>query len=464
MTMGCGRARAGACRLAAVLLLAGAGGAAQATDAPEPAFRPHRFDEDWRGVEAGFLDPIKDIPVAAGASLSIGGQVRERYEFVRNRDFGLDPPADDDYVLHRLLLHGDLRAGDRVRAFVELGSFLSAGRRADPPPTDEAPLSLQQAFLDVTLPLAGIGSVTARGGRQEVSYGSSRLVSVRESPNIRRTFDGGRSLWRFGAGRVDAFFLRPVEPDRQFVANRYDDDIRFWGLYGTVAVPPLPGLAADLYYLGYHRPDAGFAQGTADERRHTLGTRLFGDRDGWDWDLELAYQVGRFGQGDISAWTAAFDGGYTVAAWPLSPRFGLKANIASGDDDLDDETLGTFNALFPRIPYFTEASLVAPANIMDVFPMVTVTPVPGLAVSAGWNALWRQRAADAFYSPPLDAVDGTEGGSRWVGHQSTLEVAWQATRHLAVNLAYVHFEAGATIRRAGGRNVDYVALWTSFRF
>ena len=31
---------------------------------------------------------------------------------------------------------------------------------------------------------------TLRIGRQEMSYGSSRLVSVREGPNVRRSFDG----------------------------------------------------------------------------------------------------------------------------------------------------------------------------------------------------------------------------------------------------------------------------------
>lgn len=454
--------------LAAALLVTAEPLAAQ--EAEPPPFAPHRFNEDWRGVDSGragadFWDPLKNIRLADDVALTLGGQLRERYEYVRNPDFRLqEAPKDDDYFLHRLLLHGDVRVNDTFRAFVEFGNFLSAGRSADPPPTDEAPLNLQQGFADLSVATGERGRGTVRGGRQEVSFGSSRLVSVRESPNIRRVFDGGRAFWQEEETRVDGFFLRPVQPDKSFFANEYDDRIRFWGVYGTTPVAALPGLGVDLYYLGYERPDGAFAQGTENERRHTVGTRLFGDAAGWDWDLELAYQFGSFGQGDIAAWTAALDGGYTADGWPMTPRLGLKANIASGDDDLDDDTLGTFNALFPKIPYFTEASLIAPANIMDVFSSLTLTLLADVAVTVGWNALWRQSSDDAFYAPPLDAIDGTEGGSRWVGHQTMLQVEWQATRNIDVNLAYVHFTAGSTIEKAGGRDVDYVAVWTSYRF
>jgi len=42
-------------------------------------------------------------------------------------------------------------------------------------------------------------------------------------------------------------------------------------------------MSLDLYYLGLHRNDASFAQGTGREHRHTIGARLFGTRTGFDW-------------------------------------------------------------------------------------------------------------------------------------------------------------------------------------
>ncbi|MCR2572501.1 alginate export family protein, partial [Salmonella enterica] len=75
---------------------------------------------------------------------------------------------------------------------------------------------------------------------------------------------------------------------------------------------------------------------------------------------------------DIRAWTLATDTGLRWTELPLQPRLGLKADIASGDGNLHDGRLGTFNALFPKSAYFSEASLLAPANLMDVQPTLTL--------------------------------------------------------------------------------------------
>ena len=57
------------------------------------------------------------------------------------------------------------------------------------------------------------GHLTLRAGRQEMSYGSERLISVREGLNNRRAFDAIRLLYRENSVSVDAFISRPVEVD-----------------------------------------------------------------------------------------------------------------------------------------------------------------------------------------------------------------------------------------------------------
>ena len=80
------------------------------------------------------------------------------------------------------------------------------------------------------------------------------------------------------------------------------------------------------------RRDASFAQGLAQEHRHTVGARLFGNRTGFDldeeefnfdsrrvpdveskfdWDVEGAYQFGSFGTAEIGAWMISSNWGYT---------------------------------------------------------------------------------------------------------------------------------------------------------
>ena len=343
-----------------------------------PAYASSRFDEDYRYLadparRTDFWDPIKYIRLGRDPDtyLSLGGEVRERYEYFRHPDFGLGTSGHDDYLLQRLLLHADLHLGTAFRTFVQLGEHEKWGGEGPPGPTDEDRLDLQQGFVDGSLGL-GPGRATLRIGRQEIAFGSQRLVSVRESPNIRRSFDGFRAFWQDGGQRLDAFLTRPVELDHGTFDDNPDKDQAFWGVYATAHPGLIPGLGIDLYYLGIDRQNAVFGQNAADEKRHTVGTRLFGDIGAWDYDLEAAYQVGSFGRADIRAWTAGSDIGRSFDGLPWRPRLALKADVATGDSDPKDGRLGTFDPLFPKGAYFTEASINAPANFYDLYPYLSV--------------------------------------------------------------------------------------------
>jgi hypothetical protein len=327
-----------------------------------------RFDEDWRSPcdparRATSLDRLKCRRLGEGGpTLTLGGEVRERFETSRNPTFGFDGVGRDEVLLHRALLHADVRWADSARVFVQFGQHLATERAFGRAPTDVDRLDLQQGFVDLSATLGEGAEGTVRAGRQEMSFGSARLVSTRESPNVRRSFDGAR-IYAVGEGwRLDAFSVRPVQLDPGVFDDHSDRDTAFWGLYGS----GLRGLdklgRLDLYYFGYQADDAAFAQGAGRERRHSIGARLFGERSGFDWDLEAVHQFGRFGDAEIRAWTVASDTGFSFAGLPWRPRAGLKADVASGDGNLEDQSLGTFNALFPKFPYFTEANVVAPAT------------------------------------------------------------------------------------------------------
>lgn len=454
-------------RLCCALLLSFAG---VSRGAEPPAFATHRFDDDWSAycerVDPPALSRIKCIALSSEADryLSLGGEWRERYEAVDAPDFGIGT-SSDQYLLHRLLLHADLTFGQAVRVFAQLGYHDESGRDGGPTPTDRDGADLQQGFIDVSLPL-GDGRTTVRAGRQEFTLGSSRLVAVRESPNVRRSFDGVRVSWQDRAMNADAFYLRPVAIESGAFDDESDRDELLWGAQLAGEWRLLQGGRFEAYYLGYDRKDASFASGTADEQRHSLGLRLSGRRRAVNWNLELVGQVGDFGAADIRAWTVASDTGYTFAEVRFRPRLGLKADIASGDGDPQDGRLQTFNALYPNPTYFSEASLISPANLVDLQASLTLTFHPGASLLLGWNVLWKQRAADAFYTtpPPLTPLAGSVGGSTEIGQQLRLEPRWAVTPRVELRAAYVYFDAGAAVRQAGGRDVNFGMLSAAFRF
>jgi hypothetical protein len=436
-----------------------------------PPFAPLRYDEDYSFLadparHTDWWDPIKYVPLANGRAgfLSFGAEARERFEAYENEFFSKDSDADNTYLLQRYLLHADYHATEWLRVFGQLQSSLEDGRPGGPRPTDRDSIDVHQGFADVTMKPGPEGRLVLRVGRQEMSYGSERLIGVREGPNTRRAFDAVRLLYQRASVRLDAFFSSPVEVDRGAFDDEPIDDVWFWGAYATVPAFHLQGLKIDFYYLGLDNPAAVYNQGADHEKRHTVGARLFGRLGAWDFNHEAMYQFGRFGSADIDAWSVATDHGYTVESLWAKPRLGLKAAIASGDRSPGSESLQTLNPLFPRGNYFTEAALLGPQNFFDVHPCLRMTPSEKWFVDVGADVYWRESLDDGIYTPGGGVIyAGNSSLSRFVGTDLSLLVSWQATLHLNFSAAYTHFFAGKFIRENDGEDVNYGALWLTYR-
>lgn len=405
-------------------------------------------------VEASPSPPSAETPWR----VSLGGEVRQRFEAVSAPVFGLGG-IDDDVAMTRVLAHANVSKG-AWRAVLQLGWLDSGGRRARRPATDVDRFDAMQAFVEYRRPIGGT-SLMLRAGRQEAMFGSQRLISIRGGPNARRSFDGVRIVAQEGEARLDVFYFRPVR-----LAPGSFDDATDGGeaLAGAYATWPLAGpLQADLYVLDLRREGARFAALRGVERRRTVGLRLFGEARGWDWDVEGAVQDGALGPASIRAWTIASDIGVTLAA-PWSPRLSLKANLASGDKNPADGRLKTFNALYPKYPYFSEASLVAPANIVDIHPGLTLKPFRALTLDLGWDKLWKHRRADAFYAPPQTPILAPPTRpARAIGQQWILGATWKASSALALSGQVVAFSPSGRLREAGARSGRYggvQATWT----
>jgi hypothetical protein len=155
--------------------------------------------------------------------------------------------------------------------------------------------------------------------------------------------------------------------------------------------------------------------------------------------------------------------GYTIGSLWGQPRLGLRADVASGGGP--GRTLKSFNPLFPKFAYFTEASINAPINFLDAFPSVTVQPLPNFAFTSGVEFLWRYSTHDAFYQPPgVPLVPGAANGKRYLGEQFNLQAEWQATAHINVNAAYVHFLTEGFLKAAHAKDIDFLGVWTSYKF
>jgi hypothetical protein len=460
------------CRVphAALCLLAGAAPVAAQGTAPPP-YESVRHDEDYRYLKdtARRTDPfdaIKYIRLSDAKEdwfLALGGEVRGRFEYFHDEDWD-GGSGSDGFLLQRYMLHGDLHLGRRLRLFAHVKSALENGRAAGPRPPDEDRLDLHEAFIDVGL--GSTGAQAIRIGRQELSFGSQRLVSIRRGPNVRRSFDGVGVNVRSGGWKLDAFAARPVETDAGHFDDGPDHTRTFWGVYAVGPLRAVEAAGVDLYYLGLDREDANFDQGTAMEVRETAGARIWREDAPWDCDFEVVYQWGRFGSAPIRAWTFASDTGFTFGSAPWRPRVGLKADVTSGDRNPGDPALQSFNPLFPRGAYFGENQLIGPINHIDLHPSVELRPLPAITVGLSWVFFWRESLRDGLYDVAGNLVrSGAGTDARYVGSQPALTVTWVLNRHLTIAFDYEHFLAGPFIRETGpGDDVSFLAGWFEVTF
>lgn len=442
-----------------------------------PAYKLLRDEEDWSYLRdssrrTDFWDPIKYIRLREGKEdwyLTIGGEARPYYERFRNEDWGRQPQDSSGYLLQRYMLHSDLHLGKRVRFFVQFKSGLETGRTGGPRPPDEDQLDINQAFVDVLFEPGKKQSLVFRAGRQELNFGSGRLVAVREAQNVRFGFDALRAIWRAGAWRVDGFAGKPVKTDPGFFDDDPDSARTFWGVYAVRPLPAIPKSNMDIYYFGLDRKQARFDQGAAREQRQTLGVRFWNKDQAFDYDWEFAYQLGKFGRGDIGAWSFITNNGYTFRTGRLKrlqPRIGVETGVVSGDNDPRHSDLQTFNPLFPRGAYFGQIRANGALNVMGFRPRLTLQLTKRISFSTNSFFFWRQSLRDGLYSVAGNLLrTGQLSRARYIGTQPEVEAVVRIDRHTTFTINYARFLAGPFLRETPpGRDITYFATWVTYRF
>ena len=153
-----------------------------------------RYDDDFShlkndSIKKG-LGLLKYISLRNKNYISFGGELREKFQIYKNIHFGEVPPTykniSANQLWHWLMLHSNIELGNHFRIFIQLNNTLRFfNDNPVVPEIDENQLSLHEAFAEIK-----VNYFKFRLGRQELFYGNHRLLTVREVPNTRQTFDG----------------------------------------------------------------------------------------------------------------------------------------------------------------------------------------------------------------------------------------------------------------------------------
>ena len=412
-------------------------------------FKLLRYDENYEFLKdsnRNFYERLKFIPLNQKKDIymSIGGEARYEYVDFNNEDWGRFNVGHNNFLLQRYDLHADIHLGKNFRIFAQLRSALEDGRTNGARGIDEDQLNVQNLFLDVNVWQQKDKKVTIRVGRQELDYGSGRLISVREGPNARLYFTGGKLMYTSSRVSVDAFAMMADTVYTGVFDNKMSKQLNLWGAYSKIIFPKAGNL--DLYYLGFRKDASVFEEGIAPERRHTIGSRLWKYGGGFIYNLEAAYQFGTFGSGNINAWTGSIDIGYMFENVKFKPTINLRNDYISGDKNQGNGNLQTFNPLYPKGGYFGFSPQVGPVNLIDIHPYATFDLLSNLKMQLDVVLNWRYSTQDGVYRPSgILNLRGSDSDEKYIGTAYLANFTYGINKYISVVSGIQYFKTGAFI-------------------
>lgn len=447
---------------------------------PQP-WKPCFFDNDFSYKKTPhthlFGEELKDMPLdltGEDTRLSVGGELRYRYMDERNRLRApfVPPNGHSTYDLLRWRQYFDLKHSDWVRVYVE-GIDASINHN-DLPATgiDLNRWDLLNAFVDLKIAERDDKPVWFRVGRQELQFGSQRLVSALDWANTRRNWDGLRINSPGTTWDLDAWLANPVSTATfgtggglGVIKNDHDfdqrqNDILFGGAWAAYKGIKDHTIDSFLLYNHYNTPFPGgngfpaappYSFPVGD--RYTLGTRWLGTfpADGGNrsylTDIEGGYQFGNdIGKGvsqNVQAGYFTGGVGHTWKSVAWEPTIWGFYDWASGDNNPTDGVNSTFFQNYGLVhAYLGLIDNVARQNTSDVNYRVSVKPTKKLQLQVAQHFITLANNSDSLYTITGAKFGAPGGHGRDVGQELDLLATYTVNQNLSFEVGQFWFWYG----------------------
>ena len=378
----------------------------------------------------------------------------ERFRVEEKRDFDFNKAVKDDGNLffNRFRLHLNASLTDEylnklAEVFIEGMDAQTGGYRIKATAGQADEFDLHQAYLNI-VNLAG-SDFSFKAGRQELKYGTGRLISAPVWANIIRTFDAGVLRYAHNGFTDDIFYARNVKTIPHAFDNSYADEAlsgTYFG-YQKYAVAPL----FEGYYLSLVN-----TQAKNNLQRYTVGARLKAMLPlGATIDIEVPYQFGNDAGKQVRAYAFHADVSKSFESLMWRPKISLSYDLASGDKKATDNANNTFIPLYQ--------STHEPYGIMDFFrwenmrnPELSMTfyPTEKFRFTPQVDLFWLDSVNDAWYNSSGTVVRKQTTGNRslYVGSEASLRFYYDFSKNICWETGGAHFFSGAYVRDTGPAN------------
>lgn len=329
-------------------------------------------------------------------NLKFTGQVRLRPTFTDNYDFNADIKDTDLFNTQRARLGIE---GIFYKNYHVVIQFQDSRIWGETPNSENHNLDLYQGFYQIDRLFNS--NITLRMGRQELIYGDKRLVGNSDWSSKGRSFDAFKLSWE---PAIDKFKLDMwvSQTKREKVDEKIVKDI-FWGAYSTLSY--IKQTDIDLYFLSkiidiYEKSD--LEKG----KIFCPGLRIKGlIFNNLDYSLEGAFQFGE--EKEIKRLAFAFAGVLKYNFYTfLKPSILVEYDIASGDDDFDDDTNSEFDNFYgANHSYYGYIDFLSWINMQDIHFKGSITFPRGLSIELDYHALFLLKEGGKWYDSGQKILD-----------------------------------------------------------
>lgn len=149
---------------------------------------------------------------------------------------------------------------------------------------------------------------------------------------------------------------------------------------------------------------------------------------------------------------------FEVSTFKVTPKLGVRAHYASGDDNLNSTAFHNLTVAYPAASVISEMSLISVSNVKNLQPYVQFFVNPNAAFGVSWNFVRKVTTAGSVYGPIGTIITARNSTALDVAQIGQVDLTWDISRFVQLHALYARTFAGQYIKDAGGRSFDYYWL------